>query len=91
MLNTGDVEDTHNQMIFFEKEFEHFTSRDFRQITAPAGTLIIFDTNTPHLAGTPFQGRERHIIRFDLSKLAWQPGLRRKLAFAKSALGLSRA
>lgn len=94
-LNPDDFEATRHQLIkflrhakssemdFFLQEFSHFSEADFSPITATAGSLVVFDTNTPHLAGTPRGDNTRQVVRFDLSRVGWQPGAVRKLRFLK--------
>ena len=40
-------------------------------LCAPSGTLIIFDTNTPHFAGFIDEGKSRRIARFDFEQSGW--------------------
>lgn len=41
------------------------TSGDFRPVVGAAGSVHVFDTNTPHFAGTPDPGKERRTVRLD--------------------------
>jgi len=40
-------------------------------ITGKAGTLILFDTNTPHHAGIVKEGHQRNVMRFDMENSHW--------------------
>ena len=42
-----------------------------KPITAPAGSIIYFDTNTPHHAGFVEPGGERNVLRFDFKDSRW--------------------
>tara|TARA_B100001248_G_scaffold89409_1_gene65956 strand:+ start:5554 stop:6222 length:669 start_codon:yes stop_codon:yes gene_type:complete len=42
-----------------------------KPIIANAGTLILFDTNTPHHAGIVAKNYQRKILRFDYSNKLW--------------------
>ena len=42
-------------------------------LTASAGSLLMFDTNTPHLAGMIKPGSQRKIARFDFEADGWNP------------------
>jgi len=58
-------------------------------MTGPAGTVVLFDTNVPHLAGRVAPGRERRVLRFDFARRDWnRRSLRARLG---AALRRSRA
>ena len=40
-------------------------------LCAPSGTLIIFDTNTPHFAGFIEEDKSRRVARFDFEQAGW--------------------
>jgi hypothetical protein len=50
---------------------ENIPETDFFPVLGDAGSLIVFDTNTPHYAGRVLEGRSRRVIRFDYSKPEW--------------------
>ena len=47
------------------------TNNKLKPITGNAGTLILFDTNTPHHAGDVSIGRMRKVLRFDFEDQSW--------------------
>lgn len=52
----------------------------FRPVVGDAGSVHIFDTNTPHFAGTPVGERERSVIRLDFveRRTRWLSRTRRR-------------
>ena len=56
----------------------HFTA-----CTGPAGSVIFFDTNSPHYAAHVQASGQRRVFRFDFTNPAWNwPSLRTRLARA---------
>lgn len=47
---------------------KNLTIADFTPVVGQAGTVHVFDTNTPHLAGTPKGQKFRRIVRLDFQK-----------------------
>ncbi|MEO0337050.1 MAG: phytanoyl-CoA dioxygenase family protein, partial [Pseudomonadota bacterium] len=57
-----------------EKGLNHIQLEDDAEITpivGNAGTMILFDTNTPHKAGTVAEGHRRKVLRFDFEDPSW--------------------
>lgn len=46
---------------------DHLSEIQLFPQTGPAGTMLVFDTNTPHQAGTPKPNHSRRVIRLDFS------------------------
>ncbi|NQZ01568.1 MAG: phytanoyl-CoA dioxygenase family protein [Bdellovibrionales bacterium] len=57
-----------------ERGLNHFRlneNQTLQPIPGAAGTLILFDTNTPHKAGLVSPGHNRKVLRFDFEDPEW--------------------
>jgi hypothetical protein len=55
-----------------ENMIDQFNSDEFIMYKAPAGSVLVFDTNCPHMAGKVEVGGHRRVFRFDFEKIEWQ-------------------
>ena len=53
------------------KYMSSLSEKDFKPIVGKKGHLVLFDTNTPHVAGIPEIGRTRKTLRLDFICDAW--------------------
>jgi len=57
----------------------------YKKVIGKAGTVVVFDTNTPHFAGTVESGFQRKVLRFDFEKKHWN-----KMRWFRRFLGVQR-
>jgi hypothetical protein len=67
-----------------ENKVESFFCDEYVEYTAPAGSVLLFDTNCPHFAGVVSKNGKRRVMRFDFSCSNWE---RPKINRLKNMLG----